>query len=239
MEYNMSNGTQNNGTGWRNKLDELKNLPGETVPENNEMWDRLYQRLTPAKNNKKIKWYLFAAAFLSFALVASIYFTSNAPVKNKSATEQSVAQTPSAVVETPSPRVKNPGVSNATSEKAISISNQKLNRKITGKVVREQSHILRLRDTVSSNNLSSLATNDSIEKVSLSPDLVINNPAKKKLKVVHVNELGDPVEQAPSVAPNVSLHYFRIKFANQQVYTSPPPSNENGSRILKLKTPLN
>jgi hypothetical protein len=38
---------------------------------------------------------------------------------------------------------------------------------------------------------------------------------------------------------NVSTHYFQIRFANQEVYTSPPVSKENAITFLKINTPVN
>ncbi len=233
----MSNETPNNERGWRNKLDELKNLHGEIVPDNNALWERLYERITPAGKNRKAKWYWFAAAFLSFVLLASIYFIGNTPKDIKANVGRPVVQS-HPVIETPSAKAQSRKTSAIAAENMVSISSHKSNKKEKN-IVQKQSHILRLHDTVSSGNLAQAINNDSIRIVRLSHDLVVNTPAKKKLKVVHVNELGDKAEQFPSIDPNVSLHYFRIKFANQQVYTSPPASNENTNGILELKTPLN
>ena len=69
--------------------------------------------------------------------------------------------------------------------------------------------------------------------------VVMAKPEKKKLRVVHVNELGDPVEESTGIEHNVSTHYFRIRFANQEVYTSHPVSTEKGITILKIKTSVN
>ena len=237
MEFIMSNETPNNETGWRNKLDELKNLPGEMVPDNNALWERLYERITPERKSRKAKWYWLAAAFLSFALLASFYFIGKTSKEIKANVGQPVAQSNPAIA-TPSAKAQSRKTSAIAAENTVSISNRKLDKK-DKKIIQKQTHLLHLTDTVSSGNLVQAINNDSVKIVKLSHDLVVNIPAKKKLKVVHVNELGDKVEEFPSIEPNVSLHYFRVKFANQQVYTSPPSSNENTNGILELKTPLN
>ena len=64
---------------------------------------------------------------------------------------------------------------------------------------------------------------------------------KKKLKVVHINELADPGEEASNVVRYYEHHSFQVKLINQQVYSSPPlPSGGSGFNIFKTKkTPSN
>ena len=69
-------------------------------------------------------------------------------------------------------------------------------------------------------------------------DTVINIvaiiPEKKKLKVVHINELGDPVEDVPNM---VRSHERRslVKFINQEVNICLPSSGNTGFNIFKAK----
>jgi len=66
--------------------------------------------------------------------------------------------------------------------------------------------------------------------------IAVNLPEKKKLKVVHVNELGEPAEISPDVARNSIIRSFQFKFAGEEVYnTHPEKSNTSGFTILKSK----
>ena len=63
-------------------------------------------------------------------------------------------------------------------------------------------------------------------------------PEKKKLKVVHINELGDPVTEIPNFVRNYEHHSFQVKFLNQEVYTSPSSYSGNTRfNIFKTKNP--
>ena len=80
-------------------------------------------------------------------------------------------------------------------------------------------------------------TNNALQPVDTAINIVAILPEKKKLKVVHINELGDPVEETPNIARNYEHHSFQVKLINQEVYTSPPPSSGNtGFNIFKTKT---
>ncbi len=91
-----------------------------------------------------------------------------------------------------------------------------------------------------------LSSTEKIVKETSLPDHVIDSGTisnvvithtTKILKVVHINELGDPVEPPADVARTKDLHSFQLKFANQEVYISPSlTSNNNGINPLKLKT---
>jgi len=82
------------------------------------------------------------------------------------------------------------------------------------------------------------------EQAMLSPvsDSFIENtiaaaPVKKKLKVVHINELGEPVSEAPNTARYYEHRPLQFRFINQQVYTSSSlPLNSTGFTIFKTKS---
>ena len=59
---------------------------------------------------------------------------------------------------------------------------------------------------------------------------------KKKLRVVHINELGDPVEELPAMAHNSEMHSFQLRLANQEVYVNPSiASGKTSFNILPIK----
>src|SRR6478672_4133104 len=68
---NMSNENPNNTPHWRNKLDELENLPGSAF-NRDAAWDKLYGRFQGNNKSKKIFWYWIAAACLLLGLMITI-----------------------------------------------------------------------------------------------------------------------------------------------------------------------
>ena len=83
---------------------------------------------------------------------------------------------------------------------------------------------------------------NSFKQASDSPVIAVVaiTPVIKKLKVVHINELGDPVEISPDVANKRDLHSFQLKLAGQEVYINPSTAfNKTGFTILKTKSSPN
>jgi hypothetical protein len=63
---------------------------------------------------------------------------------------------------------------------------------------------------------------------------------KKKLNVVHINELGEPVIETSDITRFADMHSFQLKFGNGEVIsTSPIASKSSGLIILKTKPPSN
>ncbi len=239
MEYNMSHENHNNLKPWKNKLEEFKKIP-EPLFDKGASWEKLYEKLNEKHPAKKTDWYWMAAAFLVFALIISLFFINNKPDK-----------TTASEIKTTSPNIANDAnktagkkdevekASTIISSKNEIVANKKTNNKTIKTVPVKPFLKLRLTDTVSEQSLAIKPGGNFINPVNTSPDLVKAKPAKKKLKVVHVKELGDPAEGSTAIEGNVSTYYFQIRFANQEVYTSPAVSNEKGSAILKINTPVN
>jgi hypothetical protein len=65
-------------------------------------------------------------------------------------------------------------------------------------------------------------------------------PQKKKLNVVHINELGDPVIESSDITRITDTHSFQLKFGNGEVLSnSPIASKPSGLIILKTKPSSN
>ncbi len=239
MEYNMSNENRSNIQPWKSKLEDLKALPDHRL-DKEAAWDKLYAKINDKPPAKKIGWYWIAAACLVFALIVSIFFINN------SGQEFTASGT----------KTKSPGINN----KVVRSIHQKDNPKKAGEIVASKNEItvvkktnskiiktpgskrfiqLRVPGAVSQEEIVFKTSDNYIHPVNVSPSLQAPKPEKKKLRVVHLNELGEPPEEMAGVEHNVSTHYFQIKFANQEVYTSPPVSNSKGITILKLITPVN
>ena len=64
-------------------------------------------------------------------------------------------------------------------------------------------------------------------------------PANKKLRVVYINELGEPGEQTVMVR-KTETQSFQLKLANQEVFETPAAASKTrGFTSLKTKTATN
>jgi hypothetical protein len=233
----MSSEDPNNTPHWRNKLDELEHLPDASF-NRDAAWDNLQSRLEGNKRSKKISWYWIAAACLVFGLMIALlnYHKGSSEPANK---ETIVKQQPTEIKKPISPaeqidqneidetaeRIKDRIVS--TPIKPV----QKIRRIITMEVAPK----VRPEDVAISYPQN--------EPVAKSLQIVKNSttavaPPKKKLNVVHINELGDPVIESPDVTRIQDIHSFKLKFGNGEVFSN-SPSKPPGFIILKTKTASN
>lgn len=227
----MINEKPNNNINWKNKLEELEGSAGD-VFDKEASWEKLYSRLHSKPNNKKIIWYWAAAACLFFALFISFFFSNkkeNVLVKNnlmQKKSNSSPRHVPMIYKETP------PVISSLPSgnkkpvhsiKEIITLINYKT---LPTEIVQNKKEEIIIPDI---NNKAVMPVNAAIS-------VVANLPEKKKLKVIHINELGDPVPESPNVARYAEHHSFEIKLLNQEVYTSPSnTSGYTGFNIFKIK----
>ncbi len=233
----MPNENQNNINSWKIKLDELNSLPGEPITDKNVLWSKLDARLREKKTDKKPAWYWIAAACFLFALMIPMIFFNK---KERQLTKAEIKQV--------QPEIKNP--LNSTAGKKDSIKNiifplpkknteivQKKTNKIPDEVIaKKQSNQFRLAGAVSTKDLMIETKNTSLQPIGISPGITAIAPVKKKLKVVHINELGDPVKESPDVVTRQAGHSFQLKFAGQEMYSNPSAAlDKTGFTILKIK----
>lgn len=236
----MSNENHNNLQPWKSKLEELNALPDQQL-DKGAAWDILYLRLNQKQPAGKTPWYWVAAACLLLAVIFSVFFINNSSHKiTASVTRTTSATTENAVTKT---TMENDEVKKARDfvlpENEIPVVKKTYNKAIKPVALKRILKI-RLSDSVSEQSLALSPVADSIDPVTASPGLAIaRQPVKKKLRVVHANELGEPLEEMTGIEHNVSTHYFQIRFANQEVYTSPPVSKEKAITFLKINTPVN
>ena len=242
----MSKENQNKFEDWKSKLDNLDSLPGEIMPDKNEAWEKLYARLGGKKRKQKSIWYWAAAACILFALMIPPFFLKN---KNR---QISNTQTQINNTESDSHLIKN-STKKAIDEKdstqifhsSIVINNQVKTEAVSPKKIRKniyekQMNPLRLPDMVSTQNILLEAKSNSLSPMDTFSSIATSNPVKKKLKVVHINELGDPVETLPGIVRNTDKHSFEFKIADQGIYINPATaSNTSGFTILKIRSSQN
>ncbi len=235
----MSNGNLNNTGNWKSKLDELESLPGKTLPDKNFLWEKLHQRLGEKEGNKKALWYWVAAACLVFALIS--------PFLNPDRERHQILKHQVAKKQTEKLIIQPAPISKKGEIKVINPVLFKKNETTTNDQNKSKPEISsRIKNSVHVPN--SVSEHDvAAQTIITGPSLIdtILNitdelPVRKKLKVVHINELGDPVEKSTDIAHSKETHSFKFKFANQVVYiNSAPVSNTNGFTVLKMKSSPN
>ena len=236
----MSKENLNNIPNWKAKLDALDNLPGDTAFDKNDAWEKLHARLGGKTESKKSMWYWVAAACIFFALMIPLFYSIR--------TNQHVAIY---TVKENQPSTKALSGKIIDEETAAAVTNSSLanndrkaeetSSKSQKQMIYENKKIkLRLTYAVSPEALSPETLSNFTKPVDTAASLATIQQEKKKLKVVHINELGDPVETLPEIVKNSDRHTFQFKIASQETYINPATaSNTNGFTILKIKTSQN
>jgi len=219
-------------------LEDVGSLQEETLADKNAVWEKLHSRLGKRPRRVRGLWYLAAACLLLMVVIPVMMTTKshNSLVKNNPAQIESKKEIVPEIL---------PSKETDLADVAFPIIKK---NKITGKLIRTS------YEKISSNDISKKAQtvtpnfNDQKDTqaaplISM-PDAIDSSfkttlavaPVKKKLKVVHINELGDPVEETSNITKSYEYHAFQFKLINKQVDTySSLPVNNTGFNILKLK----
>ena len=236
----MSNENPNNTPHWRNKLDELENLPGSAF-NGKAAWDKLHGRLGGNKKSKKIYWYWVAAACLLFGLMITLLnYYKGASKPGNSGT----------IVKEQPKEIKKPVLKIEEANKNEIVNNAE---PIKDNIVYTRNRsIQRNRHIIPTKVVAEVRSNDVVvnypeqEPIAKPLEIVKNNstttiiPPKKKLNVVHINELGDPVIETSDITRIPDMHSFQLKFGNGEVLSnSPIASKSSGLIILKTKPTSN
>lgn len=235
----MSNENPNNSSPWRNKLDELEHLPGSAF-NRNAAWDKLYGRLGGNRRNKKISWYWIAAACLSFGLMITLLNYHRSPAQPSN--NETVIKRPKEIKK---PVLNIEEVNKNENENSTALIKDKIvatsikpilrNRRITPIGVATKVHP---DDVVISYPEREPVVNP-LQIINSNPTTTVF-PQKKKLNVVHINELGDPVIESSDITRITDTHSFQLKFGNGEVLSnSPIASKPSGLIILKTKPSSN
>lgn len=215
--------------GWKDRLDRLEDLPGEPWEGKNASWDRLHARLHKKPQRRKTPWWWLAAAavlllFVSGALLLMKHTGPNNLVKTKPA--------PAAPVPPASPEsllvIKNT-VAPTAGHTIISRP-------------RRQPKIPLLPGGISADT----AVMPQISMIPVITDTPLLNhiavQPKKKLQVVHINELGNAGQEgtqwtnSPSYSPK---RFFRLLLINTETSSS-AAAEKNGATNdrFTIKTPI-
>jgi hypothetical protein len=217
----MSNENRNDQLHWTSRLSELDSLPGE-VFERDTAWEKLQARLEqkPAKRNK---WYWLAAASLLIAVSLPWLVTNNTPGPEAARISYST-----------------PGVKNRVKQTPVPVT-----RAVTAEMLEHTiitSKPVPVVDRDNKRNLQQYTRPDMAVRiitppVNFPPDTILApvpatiamniSPVKKKLTVVHLNELDGQATKNIIAGNEHGRPYFPVKFLSREVLTS---NTGSGSR---------
>ena len=234
----MSNENPNNTPHWRNKLDELEHVPASTF-NGEAAWNKLYGRLRGNKRGKKIFWYWVAAASLLLGLIITLV-NQNKSISDPENKETAIKKAKE--IDEPVLRI------DETNKERHATDTQLMNDKIVSASNKPAQRIRRIVATgiTGKGQSNDVVIKDPGQEPIAKPLQIVKNsgtaavPPKKKLNVVHINELGDPVTESSDVTRIEDIHSFKLKFGNGEVFSnSPVVSKPPGVIILKTKTASN
>jgi hypothetical protein len=212
----------------RSKLADLVSLPGEELQDKAAAWSTLHDRLRKKPRRINPLWYWAAAALI---IACSLPF-----IITKKKAEEIVKADATEKIQQPIKADTNKPV-----EMPIVISTPgTLNQKAT-QIIKPNNHI-EIKDTGSNNNTIAIVPEIIVpqqeviqQPVAENPQPVIAaTPAKKKLRVVSINELYTP-EQESLIASSLPPAIVTKKFYNMP--TTTPPVQEYAG-VLKIKISL-
>lgn len=240
MEPGMLNENQNK-PGWKSRLEDTVDLRGETCNDKNELWDKLDSRLHGKPRRKRFVWYWAAAACLLLAMIFPFIKSNHVATDNVKTTTKKIQSKTTDLLHTA------PVITNENVEKTTVMVEEKRSEKKSVQPVHKQN--------VSNNNVKEEQPLNKVANLrdeaqtalivapvvatTATPTLVATTMpvVKQKLKVVHINEVGDIVEDSHANEHITEHHTIRIEFMSQDIYTSTAPSHTvYGLAIFKTKT---
>jgi uncharacterized protein GlcG (DUF336 family) len=228
----MSIKKPNSRAGWKSKLDELSCIPDETLPDEDASWQKLHARLQQKKRSNKTVWYWAAAVLLPILMLviwinsgkeADIALKQPSKVTDAIVVHEAVKDTVPVTVVIKNEKRTADNVTKAPQEwmADTNIATQK-----------ETTTIAIAEDTASITKIIPITIKPAASVDTIAATVAVQ-PVKKKLKVVHVNELNDPVYPVRAASPGEDYSVLGFRLINQQIYSTASPSGSN----INLKIP--
>jgi hypothetical protein len=227
---------QNNKAGWKDKLEDFSNFPGEEMINKNEAWQKLHNRLREKPHNNKLIWYWLAAACL--LLIFFVPKIINKKSENdlvKHISKQTNRETKIAVhVSQPAKTINKTEIVSAPIEKKADnnlIKKEKIKNDL--KIGLQKNIPLALNNSKNNNNPVIINT----PVIADTPLIVIAAaPVKRKLQVVHINEIENANEGMASSNSTLQQGNFNIAFVKMnQVNIKQTFVPRNYAGIIKIK----
>jgi len=203
-----------------------------TLQNKDGAWEKLHARIAEKPRSKRVLWYWVAAACLLFAIIIpSLTKHRSTSTLVKNSTTKNVNDTlKNAIVQKDKP-------AETLARETTDVQTHQQMQKNT--VVKNDEKKSTIGDTL---NTTQGASNDqqilenqttAVPVVDTTAIATISSiPVQKKLKVVHINELGEPVEFPADVAHTSDLHLFQLKLAQQEIYHASSIASNNSSGLF-------
>lgn len=235
----MINENPNNDFHWKSELDELECLAGETFKKE-AAWRKLYLRMQKKPRNNKSLWYWAAAASLIIALSIPWFISKkNTNTLAKVNPKQQQVQSP---VFDFLPAKNNDSIADISStplQKKTRVSSIENHKKLLTSLVDRLTTVENIAIQSNKEITEPTIINSGLAPVDTQRIIAAVLPANKKLRVVYINELGEPGEQTVMVR-KTETHSFQLKLANQEVFETPAAGSKTiGFTIFKTKTSTN
>jgi len=209
---------------WKAALSELEGIPDEMPLNKETAWDTLHQRMENKKRSRKFVWYyaaavaLIAISLLTFlsgkqedAIVQKEIHSNHAPSKGSTET--------ASIIYTDSPKTELSKISNRSAIKKIPATKSL------------QPVRLAIIDSAAQTNILTIDTSNSINDTVMLA--ITAPPVKKKLKVVHANEIGPASTNDPDMA--IRRKKILLPFFNNPGTSTPVANSDNNNGGLKIK----
>jgi len=229
----MTNEKQTDSFHWKNKLEALDSLPGESITNKNAAWEKLSVRLHERPGRNKTIWYWAAAGLLVAILVPwviankkenNLAATGPLQKQNKTISVPALQKLPVIVAVSASPGKKQLVKSIHTTAAGRSANKNTL--PVTGSLL--------AANAGTAIETAPAAIINVVPPSASAPTLTTIAVVKKQLRVVHINE----IETVPAANPEqlaLSSHEqnsFKFKFGNSH------PVNDRQEYAGMLKIPL-
>jgi len=215
---------------WKIELDDLDHLPEEQVLDKTRAWEKLPGRLLKKPGNTIIRWYWTAAACLLLS-VGIPWLTMNEKdnnlVKN---TRQQIPGNPSILQTPPTNNTITPPQTQIDPKRPVPAK-----AKIKQQLLPANKKV-EINTSVLDQTKLSIGIIPEVKNISINPDtiaFVTAIPEKKKLRVVHINELDNPEEHIPFARSNASPA-FQVKSLNDDAFSVFAVSRNSSDNILKI-----
>ncbi len=204
---------------WKDKLGDAGALSDYLLPDKSAAWEKLHGRMHAPVQKKRTGWYWLAAAcVLGFTGAAFLLLHTKQQVTVvKQEVKMKAAIDSISVLQPASTATAKPNHDERTAViAATKLPATKSLKKIM--IAPIQSETVKANDSM-------LITAGNTQPINITPTAPLtatNTPEKKKLKVVHVNELGTPLPELRSRVANDDYSVIQFNILNQQFFNTVP-----------------
>ncbi|MFT3911763.1 MAG: hypothetical protein QM737_20230 [Ferruginibacter sp.] len=218
---------------WKSGLDQLSALPGEAGHDMNAVWEKLDTRLQKKQSDKKFPWYWVAAACVcGCMLVVSLLLNNKKENIQQEIAKDNITVNKKEIVQTPVIKETNVHASIPVIKKAKTpVQSVAKNVIIKSKTMVP---VIKPVEEIIPEKKDSLIMTSNIPQTIKSKPIVFTS-LKKKLPVVHINELEKPVQPVENVAGSNDRNSFRLRLFNSDIRLGSPEINNENSNAIKIK----